>query len=347
MSPHKTDAVLLSRDAFRNAVFARDGHACVICHAPAQDAHHIVERRLWPDGGYFVDNGASVCGEHHIDAESTVLSCDAIRAAAGITRVVLPEHLYADTDYDKWGNVLMPDGTRIRGELFYDESVQRILAPVLHLFERVHVKYPRTFHLPWSPGVTKDDRIQHDLSAFVGQRVVVTEKFDGENTTMYRDGMHARSLSYEPHPSRARVKALHASIAADIPEWWRVCGENVFAEHSLRYDTLPGVLLVFSIWNDRGTCISWDETVEWASLIGLPTVPVLYDGIWDERAIRALGGKAASAYGIEREGYVVRVASEFPFAAFRRCVAKYVRASHVTTHGHWMRQPLRPSRFSP
>ena len=35
---------LLTRDQFREAVFARDNHKCVFCHQPAVDAHHILER---------------------------------------------------------------------------------------------------------------------------------------------------------------------------------------------------------------------------------------------------------------------------------------------------------------
>jgi hypothetical protein len=36
--------------------------------------------------------------------------------------------------------------------------------------------------------------------------------------------------------------------------------------------------LVFSIWNEQNA-LSWDETVEWAELLGLFTVPVLWRGI--------------------------------------------------------------------
>lgn len=42
---------LLTRDNFREAVFARDNNTCVFCSLPAKDAHHIIERRLWKDGG--------------------------------------------------------------------------------------------------------------------------------------------------------------------------------------------------------------------------------------------------------------------------------------------------------
>lgn len=57
---------LLTRDIFRESVFSRDNHKCVICGNPAKDAHHIIERRLFSDGGYYIDNGASLCEEHHI-----------------------------------------------------------------------------------------------------------------------------------------------------------------------------------------------------------------------------------------------------------------------------------------
>ena len=56
-------------------------------------------------------------------------------------------------------------------------------------------KYPRTFHLPWSPGVASDDKVIESLDAFVGREVVVTEKMDGENSSLYSNGhIHARSM---------------------------------------------------------------------------------------------------------------------------------------------------------
>jgi len=93
--------ILLDRDTFRESVFKRDGHLCVICGQPAIDAHHIIERRLFSNGGYYLNNGASLCEKHHLEAEMTVLECDTIRSAAGIEVVVIPEHFYEDVEYDK------------------------------------------------------------------------------------------------------------------------------------------------------------------------------------------------------------------------------------------------------
>ncbi len=330
---------LLTRDEFRNGVFARDGHKCVICKLPAQDAHHILERRLWPDGGYYLDNGASLCGEHHIQAEQTTLSCPEIREKAGITKIALPPHLYRDQEYDKWGNPILPNGTRLRGDLFSDESVQKILQPVLSLFTH-HVKYPRTYHVPWSPGMTKDDRAMPTDGPFIGQEVVATLKMDGENTTMYRDYVHARSLVYEPHPSRNWAKTIHSRISHEIPEGWRICGENLAAVHSIEYKDLPSYFMIFSIWNDKNICLSWKETVEWAQLLDLPTVHDFWQGTYNNEGY-GIREAFSNNYASTHEGYVIRLAGSFPYSEFRKSVGKYVRKNHVQTHGHWMRQVMR------
>jgi hypothetical protein len=43
------------------------------------------------------------------------------------------------------------------------------------------LKYPRTKHFDFSPGVSNDDKILHDLSNFIGKEIVILEKRDGEN----------------------------------------------------------------------------------------------------------------------------------------------------------------------
>src|SRR5829696_5384608 len=99
-----------------------------------------------------------------------------------------------------------------------------------------------------------------DLSALSGREVVVTEKLDGENTTMYADGLHARSLDSAHHPSRAWVKALQGRIGPGIPAGWRVCGENLYARHSIPYEDLDSWFYGFSVW-DGEDCLDWDRTV--------------------------------------------------------------------------------------
>src|SRR5271163_2337560 len=78
----------------REGTLARDKGRCVFCDNPAKDAHHIIERRLWDDGGYYLDNGASVCREHHLACEMTTISVEDVRLACGVTKPIIPSHLY-------------------------------------------------------------------------------------------------------------------------------------------------------------------------------------------------------------------------------------------------------------
>lgn len=331
--------MLLDRDTFRERVLKRDDHKCVICDTPAKDAHHILERKLFPDGGYYINNGASLCETHHIEAEMTLLPCDIIREKAKIGEIVLPSHLYPENNYDKWGNTILPNGTRVRGELFFDSSVQKILrqSGVLDKFV-TYVKYPRTYHLPWSESVGRDDRVMATTEQFEGKRVIATIKLDGENTTMYSDYIHARSLDSRNHPSRNWVKNFHSKIMADIPEGWRICGENVYAKHSIHYHNLRSLFYAFSVWNERNICLSWDETLEWFELLEIEPVPIIYDAIYNEERIKEL---CKSYYGgDECEGYVTRTAGEFSLSEFKYRVGKYVRERHVQTHGFWMRAEM-------
>lgn len=335
-----TNQKLLTRDEFREAVFARDDHKCVICGERYLniDAHHIIERRLWTNGGYYLDNGATLCDNGkegcHYKAETTFITVEDIRVAAGITKPCIPEDMYSDQIYDKWGNVFLADGRRTKGPLFGDESVQKVLADYGEeiLFVE-YAKYPRTYHLPWSPGITDDDRVMKDTSVFEGKRVIVTRKMDGENFTGYRDFCHARSVDGRSHYTRNWAKNFWSTRSYELPEGWRICAENLYAVHSVKYENLQSFLLGFSIWNESNFCLGWDDTLEWFELLGIPSVEVLYDGVWDQTKIKNLyDNKRDSA---NHEGYVVRLADSFHYRNFKDCVAKFVRANHVQSNTHW------------
>ena len=202
----------------------------------------------------------------------------------------------------------------------------------------MRTKYPSTPHLPWSPGLQKGDRRIAHLHDLVGREIVVTEKLDGENTTLYRDDLHARSLDTLPHPSRTWVKALRGSFGHEIPEGWRLCGENVYAEHSLHYDDLEGYFYLFSVWDERNVSLSWDEVRTWAEYLGLPTPRELYRGVWNEAVLRTMDVDTD-----RMEAYVVRDVGEILYAEFSTRVAKWVRPDHVQTDAHWLTRPVVPN----
>ena len=193
-------------------------------------------------------------------------------------------------------------------------------------------KYPRTIHLPWSEGISSDDIKVSDDSFFHGKKVVVTEKMDGENTTLYNNHIHARSLDSKDHTSRHYVKNIWNGIKYLIPDNMRICGENLYAKHSIYYNDLESYFLCFSVWLGE-KCLSWDETINFCSDININIVPVLYEGFYNKERIKSL-------FDDKMEGYVIRLSDSFLINDFHKSVAKFVRKNHVQTDKHWMYQKI-------
>jgi hypothetical protein len=205
----------------------------------------------------------------------------------------------------------------------------------------IKLKYPKTFHLPWSKGINSDDKVNYDLSNFLNKRVIVTEKLDGECSTLTNEYYHARSLDTNYHPSRDWIKKFHANIKNDIPKNFRICGENVYAKHSIFYENLTTYFYVYNIWDDY-KCLNWNETLEYCKLLNLQTVPILYDGIYNEKIIKECYTDK-SIFSGQQEGYVVRIADEFYYDDFINNMAKYVRENHVQTSEHWLNEKVIPN----
>lgn len=203
-------------------------------------------------------------------------------------------------------------------------------------------KYFRTCHLPWSEAVADDDIVRE--SPFkVGDIVYVSLKMDGENTSGYPSGkIHARSLDSANHPSRNYVKAYWQERSYNLPDGWRVCGENMFAKHSIFYESLKSYLYVFSIWDEKNYCLSLKDMLEWCDLLDLTTVDIIYHGPYDEKAIKL----AFLPYKETHEGYVVRTENSFHYSDSDNNIAKYVRKNHVQTDEHWMHSELIPNKLT-
>lgn len=200
------------------------------------------------------------------------------------------------------------------------------------------IKYPRTPHLPWSGSKDSDDLTLADISRWQNVAYVVTEKLDGGGVTLYRDFLHARSLNAVAGEDYARVRQIHAAVQWEIPEGWRVCGENVAATHSIRYTHLESYFYIFSIWNERNICLSWDETLLWRDLLGLTTVPEIYRGSFSESAVQQAFLKYSETRPDEVEGYVCRPVRAFEYAEFADVCAKFVRQNHAKTDNSWRTQ---------
>lgn len=196
-------------------------------------------------------------------------------------------------------------------------------------------KYGRTPHLPNSPGGTDDDKRLGDAQAFVGRRIVMLEKMDGGNWCMTRKACFARSHSGATrNPLFAPAKALWAQKCGDIDEGKSVFGEWLYYRHSIAYSALPAPLMLFNVRDDvTGMWVSWEDVELWATVLALPTVPVLWQGVVaSQDELLALVERFAvepSACGGEREGVVVRLSDEIPSDAWASSIAKWVRADHI------------------
>ena len=205
-----------------------------------------------------------------------------------------------------------------------------------------YFKYPRTYHLDWSPGLQNDDRRQIVYDEFKNQKIAVTIKMDGENTNMYSDRIHARSIDSKDHPSRHFVKGLWGGIRHQIPDGWRICGENVYAKHSIFYENLETYFYVFSIWDENNDCLSLTDTIDICDSLRLKHVPIIYFGDYDEKFLRTLHETPAME---GQEGYVIRTVGGFSYEDFNSHVAKYVRKNHVQSDQHWMFQEVIPNKL--
>lgn len=177
----------------------------------------------------------------------------------------------------------------------------------------------------------------HDYQIFKTFDVIGTEKMDGESFSVYRNATHARSLDSGDHPSRSYSKMFAAGFQHLIPEDWRFCFENCFAEHSIFYDDLETYCYLLNIWNKKNECLSLSETRKIASDLGLIFPKVCFEGKFNEAEIKSIYSNQDHS---KVEGIVLRNVESFHYRDFKKNYAKLVRKGHITTDAHWMSKPV-------
>lgn len=195
-------------------------------------------------------------------------------------------------------------------------------------------KYPRTYHVPWS-NHTNEDKVIQSMDYFINREVIVTEKLDGENWTIYKDGQHARSLEPQYNDYQSMLYSQIANFQYMIPDGWRICVEYMYAKHSIYYEDLRNYLYVTSIWNESNYCYPFNVTLALCKVFGLTTPNVIYKGIYNEDYIKSAFETYQYSMNREVEGYVIKRNEEFAFEDFSKYVAKWVRPNHVQTDEHW------------
>ena len=202
-------------------------------------------------------------------------------------------------------------------------------------------KYPRTYHLKFSPGTTSDDRFVKSHEPILGRQIIITEKLDGENCGMTEHGVFARShATFTTSAWSKEVRQLHSLIKNDIGEDMYLFGENMEGIHSIEYSELKSYFYLFGL-RQGSLWASWEDIKELAFLMDLQVVPTLFEGIiHDEKELQELVENLASQPSIlggRREGIVIRNAESFLEKDFSENVMKWVRKGHVQTDEHWTR----------
>lgn len=222
---------LLSREKFNELAFKRDNGKCVWCGNPGIDVHHIIERKLWKDGGYYLSNSAVLCSSCHIDAEQNRILPYELWDKIKIIDIILPNSMDINLarDYDKWGNIM---------EIF---------------------KYPRTRHVEGSRLQAGDEDLdQVPLSELYGKHLVIESKEDGANSgiSFINEELKLQSrghfLTGGPREAQFQLFKQWANTFQD--DWYLALGDKyvaygewLYSKHTVYYDQLPHYWMEFDI----------------------------------------------------------------------------------------------------
>lgn len=343
----------MSRRDFRELCVERDNQQCVVpwCDEPVLqspdkkgEVHHIIERKLWENGGYIEDNGASVCNYHHRLAENDIIPPQAFWMWIGIENPPLPDDV-SSMGVDKWGqSIEMPPWKE----------------------HRDIIKYPSTRHLPWSHEQDRDDTSYKNVENFLNYPLVSTIKMDGSNSMIVKDkdnpvrARNGRTADKE-HFDMLKKMYWENNLYKRIPNNIQIFGEWLYAKHSIHYgcqcenecgDSGPKLrdyFQVFGIYNNYyDVWLSWDSTLKLSKKLGLTVVPSAGDDYFKGSFERKdqfwdyFVDLSKQVVQNNHEGIVVR--SRFPihYSQISKRLGKYVRDDHVMeSEKHWSNRELK------
>jgi len=352
----------MTRQEFREKCVKRDGGQCLVPGCGAEvttdpdgpgEVHHIIERKLWNDGGYIPDNGACVCNEHHRLAEENIIPPQAFWRWAGVKDVPLPSLSGSTTE--QYGNAINKWGESLEEPAWQEH--------------RDYIKYPSTRHLPFSHERDADDTAHDKLEWATGYPLIATVKMDGgnamlvsdkENPIRARNGRHAD----KEHFDMAKQWYWENDLYSQIPEHLQIFGEWLYAKHSIHYGcdcddpcddigpALEDYFQVFGIYDTRyNLWLGWRKTIQIAEEMDLTVTPSAYtkyelgtypnDGSGTQMLWQQLYDLSQKVVDQGHEGIVVRSVLPFHYGQINQRLGKYVRPGHVKDgEEHWSHREL-------
>lgn len=178
--------------------------------------------------------------------------------------------------------------------------------------------YPRIPYL-WEPrtGAAGERLVpEPERAQWLREPVVVEEKLDGANVSIWCDGGRLRVASRggpgamdrarQLGPLRARVATLHEPLAGFLADATALYAEWLWLTHSVSYDRLPDALVVLDLWHPERGFLGPAMRDERAGECGLTGPPRLFDGVLGSaEALVALLGVSRFGSG-SMEGAVLR-----------------------------------------
>lgn len=212
------------------------------------------------------------------------------------------------------------------------------------------MKFPRTYHLPWSPGRGDTDDKIHSYKTIeqclVNQPIVITEKLDGENQCWSSSSWHLRSeSSTNGGVLRSRSKSKWAAVKDKLLPYHFYYIEDLSNVHSIKYEDTDRLkanpLFLIAACEVTASEVLWKSynfLMDEAMRLDLEIVPILdmkakFSTVKELQSYTNYKANLPSCLGGQREGLVVTpydLGWQWPEAA-----CKWVRANHVTTDQHW------------
>ncbi len=206
------------------------------------------------------------------------------------------------------------------------------------MYDDYFVKFPKTHWLPVSKKQHKSERYlsKTEVEELFSGKVNISEKLDGANIGLsFKNGeliLQKRGgiIGTGEHPQYGAFKDWayqRYNVFSRLPQDLIIFGEWMFAKHSIHYTCLPDYFFMFDVWQD-GEFLPIEERDSLASMLGIYTPPVIYEGILSVHDVPKL--VAQSAYSEERmEGIVARNSN---------IRGKYVRDDFIAGNVHWTKQ---------
>lgn len=213
-------------------------------------------------------------------------------------------------------------------------------------------KFPSTPHLVWlGQNAVRDDKVMSpaEVDGFLSHSVIVEEKVDGANLGISvgadgrlrfqnRGNWLTGKLAGQWERLRGWAAQREGRIRAALPAGHILFGEWCYARHSIYYQRLPDLFLVFDVC-DCGSDRFWSATRrdDVAKMAGLASVPRITAGVLGLADLRRLLDSRSVYVDIQREGLYLR-REEGDWLVDRAKIVAPAFTQTITEH--WTRGPM-------